>query len=97
MRLASLISGICLRDIRTLQLSSEEWHYLSSANKAMLGSNLHIDGNVHVSMSVSAISLKRRWRSECALMTRVGCLSRLCWHLATGLEHQLAQYQSKAA
>lgn len=50
MRLVSSISGIGLRNLQTNQISSEEWHGWSSANKALEGSKLHIDANVRVSM-----------------------------------------------
>jgi replicative DNA helicase len=59
MRLASSISGICLRDIQTNQFSSEHYHYLNSANKALEDSKLHIDANVRVSLK--ALSERVRW------------------------------------
>jgi len=50
MRLASSISSIRLRDIQANQFSSEECLYLTSANRALEASKLHIDGNVSVSL-----------------------------------------------
>jgi replicative DNA helicase len=63
MRLASSISGICLHDIKTNQISTEDWHCLNSANKTLEGSKLHISG--HTRLSLNELSERvRRLASE---------------------------------
>ncbi len=59
MRLASSISGICLREIGPAQESGMAWLYWSNAKKAVQRSKLYIDGNWNVAVEV--LSERVRW------------------------------------
>lgn len=62
MRLASSISGICLRDIQASHLSGEDWRDLNSANAVLQGSKLHIEGNLRI--SVKQLFDRARWLAD---------------------------------